>query len=346
MRWKSTRRGFTLVELLVVITIIAILIALLLPAVQAAREAARRTQCTNNLKQMAFACLQHEQANGYLPSGGWGWLWGPDSDRGFGRKQPGGWHFSILPYMGLDNLHDMSMGQNYLAITNMIAMPVSTFICPSRREATVTPYGCGTTGGCPYMQIRQFPASDYPNTAKTDYAANGGDGPCAGSNPNVPGSGSPPGCYSTADGISAATTAHDYLWGSNHPTGVINAASECKMADITDGASNTFLIGEKYLDPDYYSTGSDGGDDAGWATGYDYDVDRWVAVGGAVQMPIQDTPGIGGGLDLNFGSAHANNLNMAFCDGSVQAINYSIDPETWRRLGNREDGLTIDPTKL
>jgi prepilin-type processing-associated H-X9-DG protein len=60
--------------------------------------------------------------------------------------------------------------------------------------------------------------------------------------------------------------------------------------------------------------------------------------------PIQDTPGVGD--LLRFGSAHANGVHMAFCDGSVLRISYTIDGETHRRLGNREDGLTADPKKL
>jgi len=102
--------GFTLVELLVVITIIGILIAILLPAVQAAREAARRMQCENNLKQLSLGCLQHESSCGFLPTGGWSCGWVGDANCGIGKTQPGGWAFCILPFIDQAALHDLGLG--------------------------------------------------------------------------------------------------------------------------------------------------------------------------------------------------------------------------------------------
>ena len=83
--------------------------------------------------------------------------------------------------------------------------------------------------------------------------------------------------------------------------------------------------------------------------GYDNDTTRWVQLGSlsdpnSYVLPKQDTPGVD---DWDaFGSAHASGFGMAFCDGSVQRLNYTIDAETFRRLGNREDGLTADPQKI
>ncbi|MCA9147637.1 MAG: DUF1559 domain-containing protein, partial [Planctomycetales bacterium] len=108
-------RGFTLVELLVVIAIIGVLVALLLPAIQAAREAARRTQCTNQVKQMMTAMLNHESAKQAFPSGGiipWpniqDYLTGPNG-RPYGPEKQGlGWAYQILPYIEADNVLNIS----------------------------------------------------------------------------------------------------------------------------------------------------------------------------------------------------------------------------------------------
>ncbi len=125
-RRARSRRAFTLVELLVVIAIIGILVALLLPAVQAAREAARRSQCVNNLKQMSLGWLNHVDANRFMPTGGWGWSWTGDPDRGFGLSQPGGWTYNILPFIEETNLHDLGKGAPQAAKNTAAAVRIST----------------------------------------------------------------------------------------------------------------------------------------------------------------------------------------------------------------------------
>ena len=100
-------RGFTLVELLVVIAIIATLIGLLLPAVQSARESARKTACRNQVRQLALGCVNHLDARRSLPSGGWGSPFTAEPDRGSGPDQPGSWFYSLLPFIEQQTLADL-----------------------------------------------------------------------------------------------------------------------------------------------------------------------------------------------------------------------------------------------
>jgi len=134
-------------------------------------------------------------------------------------------------------------------------------------------------------------------------------------------------------------------------TGISYLRSEVTIAMITDGTSNTYMLGEKYINPDHYLDGLDGGDNETMYCGYNSDMFRTTWYDGknaaTAYTPMQDTPGWSASDIGNiFGSAHAISCNMSFCDGSVQAINYSIDPETNRRLGNRQDDLPVDPRKL
>lgn len=319
-------RGFTLVELLVVITIIGILIALLLPAVQAAREAARRMQCSNQLKQLSLAAINHEAAMRFFPAGGWGSGWTGDPQYGNDWRQPGGWLFNLLPYIEAQAVHDLQLGktgtEHDAAAERLKASPLAMLNCPSRRASAIL-------------------ASKF---AQTDYAGNGGE--------MFEGFG--------ALGISGMSGPNDYSAGTVTPgqtgwsavaaksTGIFYGASQTTMADVRDGTSNTYLCAEKYLKSTDYTTGTDTGDDQNAYTGCQDDVIRWVGPYTDTQMgsstPMQDRSDVTN--VYIFGSSHSNGFNAAMCDGSVRSIPYSLDLETHRRLGNRKDCQPIDGSKI
>lgn len=329
--------GFTLVELLVVITIIGILIALLLPAVQAAREAARRMQCTNHLKQLALGCLTHEENHGFLPTGGWNNHWQGDPDRGFDRRQCGGWIYNILPYVEQPSMHDMGAGRSVADKKPDFARVAQTVLpalfCPSRRDATL--YPSTVSGSTPYN------CAPITTSARTDYAANSGT------------SDRPPFTFcwpeKSEDGDPSFTDAPGFIWPCSAETltnGVIYTRSMTAIADVKDGTSNTYLLGEKYLDPDKYSDGKDTADNKPPYSGYDWDHNRWaVCSGSGAAMTCKalypDTPGLGGYYD-SFGSAHSGALNMAFCDGSVRSIGYNIEGRVHGFFCQRDDGFPVD----
>jgi prepilin-type N-terminal cleavage/methylation domain-containing protein/prepilin-type processing-associated H-X9-DG protein len=350
--------GFTLVELLVVITIIAILIALLLPAVQAAREAARQIQCQNNLKQLGLAGLNHESLIGRFPTDGWGYYWIGDPDRGTDWRQPGGWIYNVLPFLEMQGLHDLPAGKSGQArldaATYMIQTPAAALNCPTRRRAVL--YPLLSFGNLPGAHAQYATTSGNTKSvalvARCDYAGNGGDvySDLGQFGSSLPGCGplsataieNPPGQMTAA-----AQAAFRGI--SGNVNGVIFAGSQVRMIDVTDGASNTYLLGEKYLSTDAYTSGQDYGDNECAMMGDNGDIIRWTTLG-APYVPRQDLPYSDNMAYTRdwycFGSAHANGFNMVFCDGAVRMVGYSVELEIHRCLGNRKDGRTIDAKKL
>lgn len=321
-----------------VITIIGILVALLLPAVQNARESARSAQCKNNLVQFGVAALHHEQAKGYFPSGGWGSGWVGDPNQGFGYKQPGNWAYSLLPFLEQTPLWSLGQGQSLSARPALLAQQVTNvvpgFYCPSGRSASLYPY---TEGSSPVNTT----SLSGQNVMKIDYAINAGDYPYQGSEFAGPPLSILPSGYSSYTG-----------WpNTSMLTGVSFVHSQVKLAHITDGASNTYLIGEKYLDPNNFTNGADPGDNETAMTGFSDDTFRYGGVSPPTSPqtgapPMHDTAGSAStstnGTATIWGSIHPSMVHFVFCDGSVHDISFSINPETHRRLSNRADGQQVD----
>lgn len=321
------RIGFTLIELLIVIAIIGVLVGLLMPAVQAARESARRSQCSNQLKQIGLAALQHENTQRYFPSGGWAWKYSGDADRGFGAKQPGGWAFNILPYLEEQALHDLGRGaateaERKAQGAKRDSTPVAAYICPTRRNVMAYPM----------TMTDDFINIDKPTkAARTDYAANAGDKYDMGSGAlgDMPSGG--PTSYTDGDGTT-------FDWKFTQCTGVIFQRSEVPIADVRDGTTHTYLVGERYLNPDVYDSGAAIEDNQTAFIGHERDVIRYAHKD---YMPQPDRRGVNA-PEFGFGSAHSGTFNMVFCDGSVHSIAYDIDEIAHARLGNRKDGQVID----
>jgi len=313
MQRSCHRRGFTLVELLVVIAIIGILIALLLPAVQAARESARRMQCVNHLKQMALASHVFADRSKCFPTGGlvpWpvvtmvnGQIAGPD-------KQAMGWGFQILPFLEQDAIYRLPADNNKNGGKDMPATQVEALV-----GKIVVPYYF-----CP---SRRKPAKQGDRTLM-DYAGMTGGEKVNGDYTRE--------FWAGVDAFSQTPpTNSTYSY-----AGIITRtkfSQPGRPQDVIDGLSNTIMFGEKWLDPTLYELGA-WYDDRGWTDGWDPDTMRSSAF-----KPRPDSIGERDNSAAAMGGTHSGGFNAAAGDASVHFVSFNIDPEIYRRLGNREDQL-------
>lgn len=331
MRFKRRLSiGFTLIELLVVIAIIGLLVGLLLPAVQAAREAARAVQCKNNLHQLSLATsMFHDTFRVYPPAR---YQPRPNSApaNNCGGKETT-WLVRVMPFVeqaAAETKWDYSMP--YVDHGDQVRTFVpSSYLCPSRRSQSES-VGMGLSAGTTVIWVTlpcgcKVPINS-PNTtliagAVGDYGANHGD--------LSPGSyGLPTDFYYGGNGTGIIISSQPRCLG-NSP---VDWADRIDSADVTDGLSNTVLIGEMHVP--LGKLGQAGMD----AFIFNGDVVfNSARVGGPTVPIVQNIRDESNGL-VSWGSWHWGVCNFTFADGSVRAIANTIDTETLGYLCNRSEG--------
>jgi prepilin-type N-terminal cleavage/methylation domain-containing protein/prepilin-type processing-associated H-X9-DG protein len=338
-RFRHSRRGFTLIELLVVIAIIGVLIALLLPAVQKVREAASRTQCANNLKQLALAFHSYNDTVGTLPTG---WV---TSKNGAGTPTtsclnfptltpcPGwAWTTLILPFIEQQSLYQLlnpdtttpgppgpegpnpltnvlaangtyKMGNGTVITTATFQTALKVYVCPSDQPEILNPYFGSSSG------------STDGNYAKTNYVIN-----------------------RYVCGPDARWDATDF----NNGIVVSYKSNPYPVAQIPDGTSNTVMIGERDT---VYNVGGTALIRNNLTTaaiegrpGYGLNPRPMNSYQGSYAGGTTNCGGCpkehylsSDGNRLAFSSLHPGGCNFALCDGSVRFIADGISSDP---LGN------------
>jgi prepilin-type N-terminal cleavage/methylation domain-containing protein/prepilin-type processing-associated H-X9-DG protein len=349
------RRAFTLIELLVVIAIIAVLIALLLPAVQAAREAARRTQCVNNLKQLALAVQNYNSAIGALPPTATTEPSDPDDTslkiptNNFGMKA------RILPYLEQTavynflnqtfNLEDAS-GANDTASTTQI----SVFLCPSDPNVP-----CGTYKWKNGVGTFQRAYGSYPNNIGTLFRFNNGqfDGPAY--HMGTPGQGPTVTLAMIVDGTSNTAIFSEWVRGKNQSTSPQDGPHQIYFMSMdipakSRGGNLDPIVAQCLATTTIYPN-------------YDHKGQKWANQGCmegscyshimtpntracAFQNSSNTVPNNAAATVVGASSYHSGGVNVSFLDGSVRFVRDGVSRATWRGIATINGGEVISADSL
>jgi prepilin-type N-terminal cleavage/methylation domain-containing protein/prepilin-type processing-associated H-X9-DG protein len=303
------RRGFTLIEVLVVIAVIAVLLGLLLPAVQKVREAANRAQCLNNLKQIALAAHNYHDTYQEFPTG-----WHPPA---FVAGRPAGgtnlW-VQLLPYFEQDNLYrtwdKYDNRNNVTGGTSAVqAQVIKLLLCPSDPLPDPVVYF-----NAPIAQ-----SWTWGYYGISSYGGNGG------------------------------TRSFTYSGSGITQDGIFFRDSSVCLLGIKDGTSCTFLFGERYhWDPQYDLQQPQGGPISQLGRwGCIAGPGTLAMVELSTPVPINYLEPPGGDLSTRedricaFGSGHPGGANFAFADGSGRFVSESIPRATLQALSTRAGGEVV-----
>ncbi|MCC7473763.1 MAG: DUF1559 domain-containing protein [Pirellulales bacterium] len=314
--------AFTLVELLVVIAIIGILVALLLPAIQAAREAARRTQCVNNLKQLALGCHMYADKTGTFPPGG-------------KISNQLAWRVFILPYIEESALYDemqslnafkdgsvhlgpnndgesQPTGQVHKGLYFSAKYRIGLFLCPSAQEYERSVKGSSTLTDGTQCYVSHYAGVAGPVTA-------------------------PGGITYHENPLFPKATPPKRGGASDH--GLLVYEYEVKLSRATDGLSKTFLVGE-LVDLDKTIDSWDG--DA-WVrgVGIGYTARDFMGACRNLRYAINSLKPVNEGNNAPFASLHPGGTHFSFGDGSATFITENIDFPVYQAFGSRDMGEVV-----
>jgi prepilin-type N-terminal cleavage/methylation domain-containing protein/prepilin-type processing-associated H-X9-DG protein len=356
---RHVRQGFTLIELLVVIAIIAVLIALLLPAVQAAREAARRSQCTNNLKQLGLALHNYHSTYNSFPSyviflgPAGGSTCCPPSNGGNGWGWDASWAISLLPNLEQGNLYNsfnFSISADSAINTTVTYNSFGLLLCPSdsvkqRPHFPWAPTNYRSNWGIPGV-VRLWAGMIEPNYTSTPQQWWGVDSNLAYF-----------GMESVTDGSSNTAVFSEKLMGVSIPNATVTVNDRVNavrtafpiQGDWTQYNSGNVQLALSYLQNCNGLPGTQAANpDSTWGNGFSWALaNPWNYLLNGYNhnntpnklscLNTADQGGEWGGVVglITATSAHPGGVNVGLADGSVKFVKDSIAVQTWWAIGSR-----------